>query len=166
MRETVLWTPKVLQFDHPNLEMPNYRINPVFEIEIKDGWYEMSVPDQLRLKKYCLSNSGTRQLVIRHPKKKKNRKYENWYWGVFVPIIQDYMGEEDPKYVHAIMKNMHLKKIKVIKGKEYEAVGSTSGMSSEAHGNFVERCVLWATRDVGLEIPEPDPNHGQTAEWL
>ena len=139
-----------------------YKIVPVFKGEIKDNKFLMPPEEYGRYRKFLLSHfNGPIEMVLRKKinKIKKNRKFENWYWGIFIPIVADYMGEENPDYVHALMKSMFLTKTKLIKGKEYRAVGSTQSMNSEQHEIFVEKCLLWARRDEGLEIPDPDPKY-------
>ena len=88
---------------------------------------------------------------------KKNRKYENWYWGICLPLIAKHTGEDNLKRLHATFKSLFLKQMVELKDQVYEAVGSTQNMSSEQHGECVEKIVRFAAEELGVAIPEPDP---------
>lgn len=95
-----------------------------------------------------------RQKVAKWP---KNRGFENYYYGLVLPLIAKETGEDDLYRLHATFKSLFLKRMVEVKGQFYEAVGSTQRMDTIQHGEFVEKIIKWAGEELGIEIPPPDP---------
>jgi hypothetical protein len=94
---------------------------------------------------------------IEKPKKKRSLAANGYYWGVVLPMIANYMGEDNLDYVHAIMKSECLKTIKIIRGKAYTAVGSTKKLTTNQFSDYLERVRRFAASEMSLNIPDPDP---------
>ena len=139
------------------------RITPIFEVTIESGQIVWPEGENLRLVKFLYGRSGKYQLYLKRPLKRKNRKLENYLWGVVYPIIAQETGEDDLLKLHAVFKSMFLKQMIELKSKGrisfYEVVGRTHGMTSAQHNEFVEKVVRYAGTELGIIIPEPDPNY-------
>ena len=151
----------------------SYKILPTFEV-LLDGQGNYVFDGEgvkSRYTKWLLSNSGKWLLNFskKPSTKPKNRKFEAWYWAVYIPILADEMGydpgtERDKNEVHAIVKSAVLSATKRVGNKVYTIVGSTKPMTDDQHNAFVERAVKWATMpgnvcEMGLIIPPPDSEY-------
>ena len=138
----------------------HYRITPTFEVEIKDGeliWLEGS---NLRFNKWKLSNKGIFQLSLKKPTRRRSTSANAYYWSCVVPIVQDYVGEEDAEEIHNLLKSQFLRTKVVIKGKEYTKIGRTSTLTTAQFADYLERVMLWGGRELGLVFPDADK------EWM
>mgnify|MGYP001573326142 CR=1 FL=1 len=134
-------------------------IIPIFECEVKDGAYTLTESENLRLIKFLYGRQGKYQLYFKRPLKRKNLKYQNWYFGVALPLVCQETGETDVMRLHAVFKSMFLKQMVEIKGEVYEAVGSTQGMTSVQHSEFVEKVVAYCASELRIYLPPPNPNY-------
>jgi len=135
------------------------KIIPLFNCTVADG--KLTLPDAefARYKRFLYGRQGKYQLHLDRPLKRKNRKYENWYWSIALPMIAEDVGETDLKKLHAVFKSMFLKQMTELKGQVYEAVGSTQAMTSEQHGEFVDKVVAYSASELGIYLPPPDPKY-------
>jgi hypothetical protein len=44
----------------------------------------------------------------------------------------------------------------VLKGREYEKVGSTAALDTAAFSDYVEKVKRWAGEELGIEVSEPN----------
>lgn len=107
--------------------------------------------------------TGEFQMVVKPHFKQRSLPQNSYYWGVCIPLIADEIGELDLNYVHALLKGMFLAKHKTIKGKDYTAVGKTSKMSTAQFSEYIEKVRMWASQELGLNIPDPDSTHNERA---
>ena len=135
------------------------KIIPLFNIELKGGQMTFLEGEKGRWEKFIATRQGKYQLHLDRPLKRKNRKYENWYWSIALPMIAEDVGETDLKKLHAVFKSMFLKQMTELKGQVYEAVGSTQAMTSEQHGEFVDKVVAYSASELGIYLPPPDPKY-------
>ena len=131
------------------------KILPVFPVIISDGVMAFKDNGKERLQKFILWNKGEFEMRIEKPRKHRSLKMNAYYFGVVVPIIADWMGEDDPDYIHALLKAMFLSRTAIIKGKEYHVSGKTSKLTTAQFGEYLERVIRWANLE-GLVIPEAD----------
>lgn len=151
--------------------MYNFKITPIWKIQVKDGKYTFSPEEESRLHKWLLSHEGDYEFVIRKKFNKRSLPQNAYFHGVVLPMIADAMGEENLAEVKAILKTKFLSKEKVLAGKEnqfetVQIVGRTSKLKTDTFGFFVEKCRMWASKFLGVNIPDPDPEYNQHPVFL
>src|SRR3990167_1344025 len=145
-----------------------YKITPIFKVSVKDGKTTMSDAEYSRYRKWCLSQNGEFEFVIQRKFKRRSLPQNSYFHGVVLPMIAEEMGEEDLGEVKAILKAKFLSKEKHLAGKENQwettnIVGRTSKLTIEQFGIFIEKCRMWASKFLGMDIPNPDPEYNSEA---
>ena len=92
------------------------------------------------------------QLVLRKYTTSRSLKQNAYYFGVVVPIIADWAGEDDRESIHQALKEKFLK---VRNSKGLKIVQSTTKLTTTEFEIYLERVKRWASMDCGLIIPEP-----------
>ena len=136
-----------------------HKITPIFNAEVKEGQLLMTDDEYHTYRKWLWTRHGKVQFIIKKYFKKRSTPQNAWYWSAIIPMIADEMGEADHNYVHALMKSIHLSKKVSIRNKTYTVVGRTSKLNSSEFGEYCERIRSWASMELGLNIPDPDPDH-------
>lgn len=141
----------------------NYNITPIFKISVKDGKTSMTDNEYGRYRKWCLSQQGEFEFIIKRKFKQRSLPANAYFHGVVVPMIAEEIGEE-PAETKALLKAMFLSKEKAVAGKDnkwemVKIVGRTSKLSTHHFGLFVEKCRQWASSFLGLVIPDPSKEH-------
>jgi len=137
----------------------NLKIIPVFAVELKDGKMTMVDSEESRYTKFLLSNEGKYLLTLKKPVRRRSTPQNAWYWACVLPIIADYIGEEDLEEVDRLMESQHLRTQVSVKGKMYTKVGRCSKLNSHDFGEYVERVRMWASKELGCAIPDPDKEY-------
>ncbi|MDD5068065.1 MAG: hypothetical protein PHN89_00490 [Candidatus Pacebacteria bacterium] len=119
--------------------------------------------DPEKIKKYLSQFEDGQEVEITIGKKRKVRtsgqpgeltNFNGYYWGVIVRMIADEMGEIDQDYVHGVIQiaagNFKISKYgdKIPKG--------TKNMTGAEFSDYCSRCRIWASKELGLSIPEPN----------
>lgn len=145
-----------------------FKITPIFKINIKDGKTSMSDDEYFRYRKMVLSLEGDYEFIVKKKFKKRSLPQNAYFHGVIVPMIADSIGEQDQNEIKAILKSKFLSKEKPLAGKDNQwemikIVGRTSKLSTDNFSIFVEKCRTWASSFLGINIPDPDPEHAAHA---
>jgi hypothetical protein len=135
------------------------KIIPIFQVDVIDGQLKMTDDEYHKYRKWLWTKSGKLQFILKKHFRKRSTSQNAWYWGLILPMIAEEMGESDLDYLHALMKSMHLSKKVEIKGKMYTVVGRTSKLTTAQFGEYCERVRMWASKELMLDIPDPDPEH-------
>ena len=145
----------------------NFKIIPIFQIQIKDGVQSMTETEKSRFQKFCLSMEGEFEMIIKKHFNKRSRKQDGWYFGLVIPMLGDAMGEINLPYVHACMKDRFLSMIKIDKkGISHRATGRYAKLTTEQAGNFIEKVRHFANEFYSLEIPDPSKDWNTSAILL
>lgn len=129
---------------------------------VKDG--ALHVRNRTRLLEQ-IGELSDGEYVLRIERRRATRSIEQnkYWWSVCVELVSEHTGYT-PDEVHELAKQMFLpKKLAVSKGNGVivgEAVlgGSTTKLNKVEFYDFVERYRQWAREDLGVVIPDPDPD--------
>lgn len=86
-----------------------------------------------------------------------------WYWGQILKLISDHTGYS-PDELHEYCKERFNSKTLVIvddqgEVKDEKTIGlSTTKLNKVTFGEYCEAIRQWAAEDLGVVIPDPDPN--------
>src|SRR3990167_10781330 len=139
--------------------MQHYKIIPNFLVEIIGGKMTFQENGRDRFTRFLLSNKGKYLLTLKKPTRRRSTPQNAWYWACVLPVIADYIGEEDLEEVDRLMESQHLRTQVSVKGKMYTKVGRGSKLNSHDFGEYVERVRMWASKELGCVIPDPDPEY-------
>ena len=89
----------------------------------------------------------------------RTHSQNNYYWGVVVKIIGDYLGYNEDD-THNALRLLFLKSEGLI-----ETVKSTSELTTKEFIDYIEMIIKWAKDFLNLTIPTPD-NIGEYYESL
>lgn len=104
-------------------------------------------------------------LELRRARATRSLAMNRYYWAVCIELVSNHTGYS-PDEVHEIVKQMFLpKKLAVCDGNgelkgEFVIGGTTTKLNTLEFGEFIERFRQWAAEDLGVVIPDPDP------DWL
>jgi hypothetical protein len=128
-------------------------MKPIFDATVKDGKIKFNRPDLFNL--YLGAFEDKEVIVTVESKRyKRSLKQNNYYWGVVIPIIGDYLGY-DPDEMHEALKWKFLRKTNS-KDPKLMTVKSTTSLSTVEFIDYVDRIVRWAAIDYQISIPDPD----------
>jgi len=123
----------------------------IFSGKIEKG--KIILEDSAGFKKYVQSFEGKKiQLSICKYKTKRSLKQNAYYFGVIIPIIADWVGEDDKEAIHEALKNKFLE---VRDNKGLKIVQSTAKLNTTQFEIYLERIRKWASIECGLVIPDP-----------
>lgn len=83
--------------------------------------------------------------------------FNGYYWAVIVRMVSDQMGELDDDYTHNLIQ-IETGNIRRSTGKGFN-VDVPKGTKEMSGGEFAEYCSrarMWASKELGLNIPEPN----------
>lgn len=89
-------------------------------------------------------------------------KQNRWYWGVCVELLSEHTGY-GPEEMHDILKAKFLPKhLAVTNGNghivdSFVIGGSTRELNTVEFKQYTERIQQWAAEDLGVVIPDPEP---------
>lgn len=87
-----------------------------------------------------------------------------YYWGVILPAIADYTGQSVDDLHEWAKLNFNAKQI-VLTNAHGEIVGderigqTTTKLNKVTFGEYLERLRAWAAVELGVVVPDPDPDH-------
>ena len=122
----------------------------IFNAQIRDGKLEwLSFP--LFSKWLSFQKSGLYTVNIKRYHKPRTEQQNRYYWGVVVPLIAEWVGEEDREDIHETLKSM----FNIDRTKKVSIVKSTTRLTTQEFTDYVERVVIWAAKQ-GVVIPDPE----------
>lgn len=86
-----------------------------------------------------------------------------FYWGVVVELLAEHTGYT-PDEIHEVLKAKFLpKRLAVCDGNgeirdELVIGGTTTTLDNVEFSDYISRIRQWAVEDLGVVIPDPDPN--------
>ncbi len=116
-------------------------------IESQD-WY------QTQLNKFRDGEAVT--VVLTTKKLKRTTAQNNYYWGVYLPLIASETGETDVDRLHELFKGMFLtKEVVEVLGHKVRIKGSTTGLSISDFCHYIQRIEA----ETGVAAP-PTESYG------
>lgn len=125
------------------------KIRPVFYGKIENGKLQLEHPDQF--KQFAASMKGEIQLTLENKKRSRSLNQNNYYWGVIIPILCDYLGY-NPEEMHEAIKWQFLR----IDHEKVPSVKSSTDLSTVEWEDLMSRIRQWASIEFALYIPEPN----------
>lgn len=129
---------------------------PAFHGVLRDGKLQMKDNKAFGSYLKSLVVEGREETAVTVTVKRFHRNrtdaQNKYYWGVVVPILQDYMGYDYAEEVHEALGYEHLR---YKKGK-YWLVKSTRKMSTVDFEAYMSLLRRWASREFGVNIPMPN----------
>ncbi len=111
--------------------------------------------------------SGTEvELAVTRLYATRSLKQNKWYWGVAVSLLSEHTGY-GPEEMHDILKAKFLPKHLAVTNGNGRVVdsfvigGSTRELNTVEFKDYSERIQQWAAEDIGVVIPDPDPDYAE-----
>lgn len=108
--------------------------------------------DEIKLKLVPLE---TYKIYFVDEKPPRSLPMNNYYWGVVVKMIAEYMGEDGPQ-VHEYLKIEFNPKQITVGGKTVTFGGSTAVLTNQEFIEYWEKIRIWAGEFLLLDIPLPN----------
>jgi len=127
-------------------------MNLLFSGTIKNG--KIKLDDISGFTKYLKGFENKKvQLILRRFKTTRSNRQNKFYWGVVIPLIAEYAGEDDKEAIHEALKNKFLK---VRDSKGLKIVQSTTKLSTTEFEIYLEAVKRWASMECQIVIPDPN----------
>lgn len=95
----------------------------------------------------------------------RSEQQNRWYWSdLFLGQIAEHMGEASKQHAHELCKQLFNARIIVLCDANGVIVGehaiaeSTTKLNKLTFGDYCESIRRWAAQELGIDIPNPDPN--------
>jgi len=131
------------------------RLTPLFRGTIENGHLRLERKDLFQRYLISLEGKGV-DVCLKKPEKRRSLKQNAYYWAVIIPLITKEMGELIPEETSDFMRSKLLVKGIDVKGKRYEVIRGTSGLSTQEFEDYLEKCRTWAAQELGINIPLPN----------
>lgn len=116
-------------------------LTPTFFGHVKSG--QLSFDHKDRFLSHIKSLNGERVIVtIGKAETTRTMSQNKYYWSCVVRILSRHCGYSEGE-MHSELK-------------KHFGVDSTTKMSLEEFGDYVESVIAWAQTDVGIQLPTPD----------
>lgn len=127
-------------------------MNLKFDGKVEDN--KMILDDRERFQK-CLNgfNDKRIQLIIKKYHTTRSLKQNAYYWGVVIPIIAEWVGEDDLESIHEALKGKFLQ-VRNVKG--LKIIQSTAKQNTTEFEIYLGKVKRWASMECGLIIPDPE----------
>lgn len=133
------------------------KITPIWPGMVENG--KLVLDHDIAFKVYLHQLDGSVELIVRRTRRQRSEPQNDYYWGVVIKMISDYIGEDNQK-VHEDMKYMFLKDIshKTINNRvlEFVRIKSTTELSTVEFVEYTEEIKRWAAQFLALNIPDPN----------
>ncbi len=124
-------------------------MNPIFPGKIEKG--KLLLDNVSSFNSYKTSFEGKRiQLILRKYKTQRSIPENNYYWGVIIKILADYLGYT-PEETHEALKWKFLRK-----GGKIETVRSTTDLTTTEAEIYYENIRIWSLTEYQVKIPLPN----------
>jgi hypothetical protein len=131
-------------------------MTPIFDGTIRDS--KLFLDKGERFKQYLAGLNGKRvQVTVEKIKHTRTHSQNAYYHGVVVKLIAQHTGH-DPEQIHEALKHMFSPKwyMKMRDGEPARSVPtSTARLDTLEFVEYTEKCRVWATEFLGLQIPLP-----------
>lgn len=128
-------------------------IDPVFEATVESG--RIKPKDPARFHSYIASLNGKKiEVIIRKGKRIRSISENKYYWGVVIPIYQEFLGFIDKTSVHESL----LAEYAVANrepGKPLR-IARSSAMTTIEFEAYMSWLRTWGLQQWGIYIPEPN----------
>lgn len=123
---------------------------------VKDSSLELSEWQRDKINSFFKIHEGKNvQMTLRKEGKPRSLSQNRYYHGVLVKMISEETGH-DTEEIHEILKSKFLPHQFVKFGSEdIEVVKSTTRLSTEEFGDYIERIRAFAAMELNLSIPSP-----------
>ncbi len=129
----------------------------------EDGKLKLSKPRKAAMESDIAKMKAGRQIeIILNPLSRRSNSQNAYMWSVVYPTIQERLqdlgNECDTEQVHEIMKaKFNSKKVFDEDGVVYaEIPQSTTTLSKEDFGIYIDKIIAWAAEFLQIEIPLPN----------
>jgi len=124
---------------------------------VKDGSLDLSEWQRDKVAAFFRRLEGKNaQMTLRKEGKPRSLNQNRYYHGVLVSMISDETGH-DPEELHEILKAKFLPHQFVPFGGEMvEVVASTTRLTTDEFGQYMERIRAFAATELNLNIPSPN----------
>ena len=103
------------------------------------------------LRNYLKAYEGKHlNVTFKLPSKNRSNNQNSYYWGVVLPLIAEWVGEETTEEIHETMKSM----FNIDRNKKIPIVKSTVILSTVEFNEYLEKIIIWAAKQ-GVVIPDP-----------
>ena len=131
------------------------KLTPKFTGNI-DELGKLHIADIIKFKQYLMSIKGDVEVVVKRKANNKTRSLNenNYYWGVVLPLIAQYMGdtaESAHEAMRIIFLQDHSKKIKTVK--------STAKLSVADFEDYMRKIRTFMSVEHSVYIPLPNEVH-------
>ncbi len=131
-------------------------MTPIFFGAVRDGRLLLDKGGQFTQYLHTLNGKRIELTVekLKHPRSKSQNAY---YFGVVVKLIAQHTGH-DPEQIHELLKQMFSPRWYYPNGGSLKTLGiptSTARLDTVEFVEYTERCRLWASEFLGLQIPLP-----------
>ena len=92
-------------------------------------------------------------ILVERRKNKRSLSQNAYLWAVVYYYIAEHTGFL-PEEVHECLRSKFLRQKRVWRGMELTVLKSTTQLTHEEFGEYIEQCIREAT-DLGIEIPPP-----------
>lgn len=119
------------------------KIKPIFLATGKNGEVRIHKKDKFV---QFVQGLGDGIIEITAQKRRRTRSLEQnaYYWAVIIPIVSDWMGENDFEVTHDILKSRFNEK-RNRKGHKY--VGSTTKMTTTEFMEYLDKIIKWCAEN-------------------
>ena len=105
-----------------------------------------------QFKQHLVSLNGKRvQVTVEKIKHSRTNSQNRYYHGVVVKLIAQHTGH-DPEQIHELLKQLHSPKWHL---GEQAIPTSTTRLDTIEFVEYTERCRIWGSEFLGLQIPLP-----------
>ena len=126
-------------------------MNPSFAGKIENG--KLILDDREGFGKYLFTLEDKKiQVIVRKYKTSRSLKQNAYYFGVIIPIIADWAGEDDREAIHEALKEKFLK---VRDSKGLKIVQSSAKLTTTEFEIYLGKVKRWAALECELIIPDP-----------
>lgn len=124
---------------------------------LKDGKLVLDNPKWFRFMLGKYEDMKDVVVSIERARLNRTKKQNNYYWGCVLEDIGKHVGEH-PEDLHEIFKAKFLRRKRLWRGQELVTLGSTSKLTSDEFGEYIQRCIQEGA-EMGVVVREADKNY-------
>jgi hypothetical protein len=125
---------------------------PIFRGTIKQG--KITIDEERQLAQYLRGLEGKEvEMIVRQYRRQRTDPQNNYYFGVVIKIIGDYVGEDDYQAVHEALK---IKFLGTERKKGLDIPKHSKTLKTHQFSEYVEKIKRWAAQEYGIYIPDAE----------